>query len=101
MSIKDIFVYLLDGANQVGEAIFAIGNNAIIKEKTIKLETNNFSFAKLIHPSAIVSQYANVEIGTAVFSGAVINAFVKVSVGCIINTAAVVEHGCTIDNFLS
>ncbi|WP_282111036.1 acetyltransferase [Shewanella algicola] len=80
-------------------AVVAIGNNEIRQQKINLLLQNNFNLISLIHPSSVISQYAQIAIGSVVFAGAVINAFAKVGVGCIINTAAVVEHDCIIGDF--
>lgn len=79
--------------------VVAIGNNDIRQQKIHQLQQNGFNLISLVHPNAIVSQYASIAPGTVVFAGAVINAFATVGVGCIINTAAVVEHDCIIANF--
>lgn len=79
--------------------VIAIGNNAIRKDKALLLQQHGFSLISLIHPTAVISQYAAIAEGTVIFAGAVINAFAKVGVGCIINTAAVVEHDCIISDF--
>ncbi|KZN51398.1 acetyltransferase [Pseudoalteromonas luteoviolacea] len=81
------------------EVIVAIGNNAIRKEKSLILEQSQFTFAKLIHPSAVVSQYAKISVGSVVFAGAVINAFAEIGKGCIINTASIVEHDTKVGDF--
>lgn len=81
------------------KVIVAIGNNQIRQQKVELLQQNNFNLITLIHPTAVISQYAAIAAGTVVFAGAVINAFAKVGVGCIINTAAVVEHDCSINDF--
>ena len=81
------------------EVIIAIGNNTIRKEKSLKLEQHRFVFAKLIHPSAVVSQYAKVNLGSVVFAGAVINAFADIGKGCIINTASVIEHDTKVGEY--
>ena len=80
--------------------VVAIGNNEIRQQKIQLLQQNGFNLITLIHPTAIISQYAEVAPGTVVFAGAIINAFAKVGVGCIINTAAVVEHDCIINDFI-
>jgi sugar O-acyltransferase (sialic acid O-acetyltransferase NeuD family) len=79
--------------------VVAIGNNKIRHQKVTLLQQNNFDLITLIHPTAIISQYAVIAEGAVVFAGAIINAFAKVGVGCIINTAAVIEHDCIIDDF--
>ena len=81
------------------DVVVAIGSNEIRQQKIKLLQQNNFNLITLIHPSAVISQYAAIAAGTVVFASAVINAFAKVGVGCIINTAAVVEHDCCIGDF--
>ncbi|TMN66835.1 acetyltransferase [Pseudoalteromonas sp. S1727] len=81
------------------DVVVAIGNNDIRLQKTQLLQQSNFNLITLIHPTAIISQYATLAKGTVVFAGAIINAFAKVGQGCIINTSAVVEHDCNIGDF--
>jgi len=81
------------------DVVIAIGNNEIRQQKIELLQQANFNLITLIHPTAVISQYAKIAVGTVVFACAVINAFAKVGVGCIINTAAVIEHDCIIDDF--
>ena len=52
--------------------------------------------ARLIHPSAVISESARVDAGTVVMAKAVINAGAQIGKNCIVNTAAVVEHDCVI-----
>jgi sugar O-acyltransferase (sialic acid O-acetyltransferase NeuD family) len=91
----------LNNANVVfsNDVVVAIGSNDIRAQKMQLLQQNNFNLLTLIHPTAVISQYAAIAQGTVVFAGALINAFAKVGVGCIINTAAVIEHDCIIDDF--
>lgn len=81
------------------DVVVAIGNNDIRLQKTQLLQQNSFNLITLIHPSAVISNYAVIAQGTVVFAGAIINAFAKVGQGCIINTSAVVEHDCNIGDF--
>lgn len=81
------------------DVVVAIGNNEIRKQKIQLLQQNDFNLITLIHPTAVISQYAAIAAGTVVFAGAIINAFANVGAGCIINTAAVVEHDCNIGDF--
>ncbi|WMS94903.1 acetyltransferase [Pseudoalteromonas sp. HL-AS2] len=81
------------------DVVVAIGNNEIRQQKIQLLQQSNFNIITLIHPTAVISQYAAIAAGTVVFAGAAINAFAKVGVGCIINTAAVVEHDSIIGDF--
>ena len=64
--------------------VVAIGNNDIRQQKIKLLQKNGFSLTTLIHPTAIVSQYATIAQGTVVFASAVINAFAKVKAGLVL-----------------
>ncbi|MDD2436487.1 MAG: acetyltransferase [Massilibacteroides sp.] len=55
--------------------------------------------ATLIAPSAHVSQYAKLGIGTVVMHKAMINASAEIGKGCIINTYSNVEHDVTIEDY--
>tara|TARA_R110000751_G_scaffold148623_2_gene253451 strand:+ start:12485 stop:13114 length:630 start_codon:yes stop_codon:yes gene_type:complete len=81
------------------DVVVAIGNNDIRQQKIQLLQQNKFNLITLIHPTAVISQYATIAQGSVVFAGAIINAFSKIGMGCIVNTAAVVEHDCVIDEF--
>jgi len=81
------------------DVVVAIGNNDIRQQKIQLLQQNNFNLTTLVHPAAIVSQYATIGLGSVIFAGAVINAFAKVGSGCIINTAAIIEHDCIVGGF--
>ena len=90
--------------NKVGNkrsinAIVAIGNNQIRQQKVELLKQNSFNLITLIHPTAVISQYATIAQGSVVFAGAIINAFANIGVGCIINTSAIIEHDCAIGDF--
>lgn len=74
----------------------SIGNNKIRLDKQTVLAAHGAVFPVLIHPSAVVSKYAQLDIGTVVMAGAVINSFAQIGKACIINTASTVDHDCTL-----
>ena len=88
------FADLLNSKDKYKHAIVAIGNNQIRFNLSEQLLDSGFNLPVLIHPSAVVSQYAHINEGTVVFANAVINAFSQISRYCIINTSAIVEHDC-------
>lgn len=55
-----------------------------------------FSFASVISSQAIVSDYAFIEEGVQIMTGAIIQTGSRVGHNSIINTAAIVEHDCNI-----
>ncbi len=81
------------------EIFVAIGNNAIRQQKQIQLMQAGGRFPILVHPSAVISQYAVLGQGSVVMSGATINAFAEVKCGVIVNTCAVIEHDCKLGEF--
>ncbi|MCR8922132.1 acetyltransferase [Dasania sp. GY-MA-18] len=74
--------------------IVAIGNNQLRLNKTMQLLSAGGKVVSVVHPSAVVSPYAQIDLGTVVFPGAIINADAVIGLACIINTAAVIEHDC-------
>lgn len=77
----------------------AIGDNHIRKELFNALTEQDLHVAKIIHPSAIVSDSSEINAGSVVMPGAVINSNVMIGKGCIINSNATIEHDCVIGDF--
>lgn len=77
--------------------IISIGNNKIRKKIA---ESYSAEFGTAVHPSAIVSEYAQIGEGTVVMQGAIIQTCAKVGKHCIINTGASVDHECQIDDYV-
>lgn len=77
--------------------IVSIGNNAVRKKI---VENLSVEFGKTIHPSAIVSPTVQIEEGTVVMQGAIIQACAKIGKHCIINTGASVDHECIIKDYV-
>jgi sugar O-acyltransferase (sialic acid O-acetyltransferase NeuD family) len=74
--------------------VVAIGSNAVRQQKLALLQQSGAPIVSLVHPAAVVSQYASIGLGSVVFAGAVINVDAVVGVGAIINTGALVDHDC-------
>ncbi|MBH0002716.1 acetyltransferase [Pseudoalteromonas sp. SWYJZ12] len=79
--------------------VVAIGHNNTREVKMKTLAKNGYTLPILIHPSAIISKYAQIDSGSVIAANAVINAFAVIGRGCIINTSAIIEHDCKIDDF--
>ena len=79
------------------DAIIAIGNPLHRKTLVQQLKTN---FIMTIHPSAVVSNHAELGSGCQVFATAVINAGAKIGEHCIINTGAIIEHDCELGDYV-
>lgn len=69
--------------------VVAIGNNAVRQKFA---QTMNAKWGTIIHPTAVISDYACIGEGTVVMSNAVVNAGAVIGKHCIVNTGAVVEH---------
>lgn len=54
----------------------------------------------LIHPTAVISNYAKIGNGTVVMPNAVVNAGTEIGENCIINTGAIIEHDCQLEDFV-
>ncbi|MNR34560.1 putative acetyltransferase EpsM [compost metagenome] len=48
----------------------------------------------LIHPAAVVSRYASVDLGSVIMAGVQVNAGAQIGLGCILNTGCSVDHDC-------
>lgn len=89
---------LLKHATSYDLVVVAIGNNHIRLPKIKDLEQAEAVLKPLIHPSASVSGYAQLGLGTVVMANAVVNPFVTIGVGCIINTSSSIDHDCIISD---
>lgn len=82
---------------QTNQVIIAIGNNTIRKKVAAELIYNQ---AIAIHPSAVVSRFARVGIGTVVMANSTVNVNASIGEYAIINTNASIDHDCIIGNFV-
>jgi sugar O-acyltransferase (sialic acid O-acetyltransferase NeuD family) len=102
--VKELLEYPVFGSfdeNRLvdNELIVSVGLNHIRKKIVEKLP-ENIRYGKAIHPSAIISEYASLGVGTVVMQGAVIQSSVSIGKHCIINTTASVDHDCIIDDYV-
>jgi len=74
--------------------VVAIGNNHARLIKQQLLQDKGASIVSLVHPSAMVSPYAEIGIGSVVMANASINPFVKIGAAVIVNTGCNVDHDC-------
>lgn len=72
----------------------AIGDNAVRLRIHRELHALGARVVTVIHPSAVVSEYAEIGVGCVIFANAVVNPFARIGHACIINTAASIDHDC-------
>lgn len=74
--------------------IVTIGDCAVRWDKHQALSAAGAPLVTVVHPTAVVSRYAALGVGTAVMAGAVVNIDAVVGQAGIINTSATVDHDC-------
>lgn len=78
----------------------AIGNNSTREKFQENLEELGASIPVLIHPDAIIGEQVEIESGTAVMAGVIINCCTRIGKGCIINTATTIDHDNIIEDYV-
>lgn len=98
----DIIGRISDYKSYIADTSFfvAIGNNEVRKSVFSELSESGAKITTLIHPKSVISESAEIGIGTVVMAGAVVNADSEIGDGCIINTCSSVDHDCRIGNFV-
>jgi acetyltransferase EpsM len=76
--------------------VAAIGDNRVRHAIVRMLEAGGARFARLIHPSAIISPRARIGPGAVVMARAVVQPDAVVGAHAIVNTGAIVEHDCVL-----
>jgi sugar O-acyltransferase (sialic acid O-acetyltransferase NeuD family) len=93
---------LLNSLQQEGVTHFAMGIGSVgdnrprqrIYEATKQL---GYKALSVIHPTAVISQYAQLGDGVQILAGAIVNVHARIGENTIINTGAIIEHDCQID----
>lgn len=80
-----------------GPLIISIGNNQIRRKIARQLDV---VWGMAIHPTAVISEKAEICEGTVVMQGTVIQSCARIGRHCIINTGASVDHECLIGDFV-
>lgn len=82
------------------EIFVGIGNNATRQKIHEMLETFGASIPVLIHPNAVIGSQVDIENGTVVMAGAIVNCCTKIGKGCIINTGSTIDHDNYIEDYV-
>ncbi len=78
------------------QAVAAFGNNRLRLAWTNRLMKEGYSVPSVIHPTAIISESAEIGEGCLILHGAIVNTNTKLGKACLINSGALVDH----DNIL-
>lgn len=97
-AIHNLLDYPVLRTSQVqGPLIISIGNNGIRRRIAESLDA---VFGRAFHPSAIISNETEIEEGTVVMQGAIIQSGVHIGRHCIVNTGASVDHECLLGDYV-
>ena len=80
-------------------AFVSIGSNTFREKITDDLLKLGYKLPILIHPTAFVSETANIGAGTLVCPKAVIGTSATVGRGCIISASSVIDHNTTVGDY--
>lgn len=98
----DVIGKSADAIKYKNEADFfvAIGNNSVREKVQEELMDEGLNVVSLIHPSVVLATDVEIDIGTAVMAGVVINSSTRIGKGCIINTSSSLDHDNVIDDYV-
>jgi len=89
---------LLSQLSEFSGVIVAIGDNQIRGAKILWLTEHKAPLVSLLHPSAVISRYADIGAGSVIMAGVVINVDTVVGTGAILNTGCTIDHECVLGN---
>ena len=84
------------GTDRAVPVVVAIGDNAARERCLALAQREGYTVPVLTHSSADVSPTAQLEPGTVVMAGAIVQADTRIGAGGIINTGASVDHDCVL-----
>jgi sugar O-acyltransferase (sialic acid O-acetyltransferase NeuD family) len=85
---------LLSAMADFDAVIVGIGDNRIRLEKFAVLIAASAPLVTLVHPAAVVSNFAQIGIGSVICAGAILNVDAVLGAAVIVNTGATVDHDC-------
>ena len=98
---QNTILKFIQSANKEIDVFIAIGDNKIRKKIFTKLvKYYDYNFPTLIDKNSIVSKFAQIDKGSVVMPGVVINHSAKIGSQSIINTKASLDHENEIGNFV-
>ena len=86
-------------AGELENDLFVAVGNAAIRERIME-RFRDKRIVSLIHPSAVIAEDVEIDTGSVVMAGAVINPSARIGKGCIINTSSSVDHDCVLGDYV-
>ncbi len=83
----------------VEAALLGKGDNNDRARWAQSLRESGFQLLRIVHPTALVHESAELGDGVVVAAGAIVCPEVHIGQGAIINTGAIVEHNCRVGDF--
>jgi len=77
-------------------AIAGVGDNKPRKRLFELALYHGLKPIRIVHPSACISDFSAINVGTTVMANAVVNAGTEIGKNAIINTGSIIEHDCVI-----
>ncbi len=94
LSEEEFFEEVARGASD--PVVLAVGNNGARLAMAQRLADAGVELPTLVHPSAVVSDYAIVGVGTHIVTGAIVHPGCKIGAAVIVNTRASIDHDCVL-----
>lgn len=85
---------------ETGEVFVAIGD-PFVRQEIVRKQPDNAVYAKLIHPTAIVSDWVNIGEGSIVCAGSILTTQIDIGKHAHINLNTTIGHDCSIGNFFT
>ena len=83
---------IMNGINKVAIGIGGFNNNVLRKEIFCKLKEIGFEIVSIIHPKTVIAKSTQIDEGSVIFAGVVINPNVSIGKNVIIATGATIDH---------
>ncbi|TFL14135.1 acetyltransferase [Pusillimonas caeni] len=99
-ALRGDMALLLERLDEYDGVIVGIGDNRLRAMLQQRLREAGAPLACVIHPTAIVSRYASLGAGCAVFARAIVNAGAQIGAGVILNSGCTVEHDCVLEDYV-
>lgn len=96
---EDLIKIYQNGIHNAAIGIGFLGKGVLRNKLYQTLKEIGYSLPIISDPTAVISKKANIQEGTFVGKGAIVNAGAEIGKMCIINTGAIVEHDCRIGEF--